>query len=435
MIYCFSDMAECCNKVPVTLEDGRVIYVPCGKCANCLEHKQNEFLVKSYRAALYYGKLWLVTLSYSDESLPISASFAVYDSEGICESVSQPEYVDDLREVFFERAPIGQYTDSRSRVRTFRKAFWLPVEREDGYTCKAYLSPSVRKKDVSNWIKKCRVYYERMYGTSMPEFKYVIAPEYGSVTGRPHYHVCIYGLNAKIIYWMCAFWRKRFGFFDVRRVRHINSDGSDGFAKMSAYVSKYISKGLFERKDVKEGLCFRPRLTPSRYLGLENSSYFASLRSWHLAYDVAKTNYVVEYPICNPRTYIDYSTGEQLRLVTPAKESVDLITRIVDRLYIDINGYKYPIPKTFRSLIFLSYDRVKKRYAESELSRAIGDFLQAKSTETLLQELEAFKVKLGREPEPGEVSKFTNDFLRGRTNDSNRARERIKRFYMREKLR
>ena len=67
-------MAECCNKVPITLKDGRIIYVPCGKCANCLEHKQNEFLVKSYRAALYYGKRWLITLSYSDESLPITSS-------------------------------------------------------------------------------------------------------------------------------------------------------------------------------------------------------------------------------------------------------------------------------------------------------------------------------------------------------------------------
>ena len=197
-------MAECCRKVPILVDSGpyagQTIYVPCGTCANCLEHKQNEFLVKSYRAALYFGSFWMLSLTYRPENVHISGCLAMFEGDEV-ESHSKPFLCDELREAYFQNAPIGYYTDSRGRVHSYYLPVWLPVEKQNGITSKMYLCQTYDKRDVQNAIKYLRIRYERTYGR-MPNFKYVIVPDYGGVTRRPHFHLCIYGLDAKTIYYL-----------------------------------------------------------------------------------------------------------------------------------------------------------------------------------------------------------------------------------------
>ena len=136
----------------------------------------------------------------------------------------------------------------------------------------------------------------------------------------------------------------------------------------------------------------------------------------------------------NPKYFIDKTTGESVCFVQPAKDSADLIQRIVDRMYININGYKYPMPKTFKNVIYGTYSKIKKRYTASELSLAIGSFLQAESLARLQQALDAIEPLPDGTKDPAKVCRVTNDFLFGRANDSYRARERIKRYYQRSKI-
>lgn len=429
-------MAECCQKVPILVTDGpykgQTIYVPCGKCANCLEHKQNEFLVKSYRAALHFGTFWMLSLTYSPEKVHISGCLAMFEGDEV-ESHSKPFLCDELRDAYYENAPTGQYIDSRGRIHIYHLPVWLPVEKQNGITSKMYLCQTYDKRDVQNAIKYLRVKYERNFGR-MPNFKYVIVPEYGGRTGRPHFHLCIYGLDGKTVYYFKALWEKRHGFCDVKRVKHINDDSSDGFAKMSAYVSKYITKGLFEDVKVTEGFAFKPRISSSRYLGLESPDYLAQLRHWHLAFDRAGKCYRVEHPFVSPKYFIDMTTGESVTFLQPVKDSVELIERIVDRMCINLNGYKYPMPKTFKNVIYGTYSKIKKRYTASELSFAIGSFLQAQSAVALQQALDAIEPLPDGTKDPAQVCRVTNDFFIGRANDTYRARERIKRYYQRSKI-
>ena len=101
---------------------------------------------------------------------------------------------------------------------------------------------------------------------------------------------------------------------------------------------------------------------------------------------------------------------------------------------INLNGYNYPMPKSFKNVIYGTYSKTKKRYTASELSVAIGSFLQAQSLARLQQALDAIGTLPDGTKDPAEVCRVTNDFFSGRANDTYRARERIKRYYQRSKI-
>jgi hypothetical protein len=47
-------------------------------------------------------------------------------------------------------------------------------------------NPELKKNDVQNFFKRLRLTHK---------FSYYAVAEYGSITGRPHYHILIFGLN------------------------------------------------------------------------------------------------------------------------------------------------------------------------------------------------------------------------------------------------
>lgn len=148
----------------------------------------------------------MLTLTYRPEKVHISGCLAFFE-EGKCREHSKPFYCDELREVYFQQSPTAQYLDDRGRVHTYHQPCWLPVEKADGVDSRMFLMQTYDKKDVQKWIKQMRTTYTRNFGTP-PDFKYVICPEYGGLTLRPHFHVCIYGLPAKTVYWMRSLWNK-----------------------------------------------------------------------------------------------------------------------------------------------------------------------------------------------------------------------------------
>lgn len=51
--------------------------VPCGKCAECVKDKQNEFVIRSIEEQRKRGSMWFVTLTYSKDNVPV-----VFDEDG-----------------------------------------------------------------------------------------------------------------------------------------------------------------------------------------------------------------------------------------------------------------------------------------------------------------------------------------------------------------
>lgn len=422
----------CKRKVPVTLRDGRVVNVPCGKCEECLEHKQKEFMVKSYRAAVYFGSLHLITLSYDDENIPVSGCVCSFDGDDVS-CVSRPVFLDgDLRNYFMENAPIGTYYDSRGRIHEYRKPFYAPCIKEFSEDVRMWMCYSIRKGEVQSMIKKFRIAYERKYGR-LPSWKYVICPEYGNTTARPHYHLLVYGLSTRLCRALCKCWKK--GFTQVKKVKLINDDGSDGFSRCSAYVSKYVSKGDFEHQFVLDGRALKPRITSSKFLGMEDVDSFISVRDFCLGYDVFEDRYTVSEPFCAPRSFVDDSTGEYVKLSSYIRSKVQpTLEAIVRRMYVNINGYHYPLPHSFKNVIYRVYDPLKKRYSASALSHAIMDYMENQLADSIQREFESLAVDFPSEATPQAYCDIQNRNRLGDQTTNERAFSRLRRFYQKTKI-
>lgn len=422
----------CQNKVPVTTKDGRTVYVPCGKCEDCLEHKQKEFMVRAYRAAVYFGSMHLVTLSYDDDKIPVSGCTCQFDGDSVT-CVSSPFYLDsELRQYFMEKAPVGIYYDSRGRVHQYRKPFFAPCVKEFGDDLRLFMSYAIRKSDVQSMIKKFRICYERKNG-KLPNWKYVVIPELGGQTARPHYHMLVFGLSTWTTRMMCSYWNN--GFTQVKKVNHINDDKSDGFSKVSAYVSKYVSKGDFEHKWILDGRSFKPRITASKFLGLEDHDYIRSVRSFCLGFDVFGQQYSVTEPFVAPREFVDDTTGEYGRISvyinSKVKPTLEAISR---RMYININEFHYPLPFSFKNVIYKVYDPLKKRYTASSLSHAIMDYMEAVVADSIQREFESLEVDFPSEATASAFCEIANRNKMGDGTASDRAIERLRRFYQRQKV-
>ena len=84
----------------------RTFVVPCGKCSECLNAKQNDNAVLSYLEAVKRGKLVFATLTYNNESFPIKSRSVVVHGEGV-EQFSSSSFmtsssVGDFRSVFVD---------------------------------------------------------------------------------------------------------------------------------------------------------------------------------------------------------------------------------------------------------------------------------------------------------------------------------------------
>lgn len=107
-------------RFPILLAiEKRQIYVPCGKCAWCLDSLRNEWFFRLKQESMHHQFTSFVTLTYRDQDLPF--------------------HVDDNGVI--------HYDVSKEHIRSFHEDLW------------------------------------RKY-----EFRYMVCSEYGSKSGRPHYH-------------------------------------------------------------------------------------------------------------------------------------------------------------------------------------------------------------------------------------------------------
>lgn len=165
------------------IDGTKTMLIPCGKCAECLKQKQNDYMVRIYEELMQVNKACFVTLTYSNSNVP-----------------------------FFE---------------------------VDG---KKYLT--VWKQDIKDWIKRFRTNYERL--TGVKGIRYFLCSEYGPKTKRPHYHCIFFGLDKNDIYLALQDWQARFGFTLAKDIDYSEQKSLECSARyVSKYACKGFLENPF----------------------------------------------------------------------------------------------------------------------------------------------------------------------------------------------
>lgn len=203
--------------------------VPCRKCISCKLDNAKEWAIRSAFECKSSENNWFITLTYSDEFIPVSGC-------------------------------------------------WIS-SREDIYTC--------RYSDLKRFVNSLRKHFERdnIFG-----IKYLASSEYGSRTNRPHYHICFFGLplydleptgevsNLGHLYFVSKLidkiWNK--GIHKIGRVTY----------QSAGYVSRYTLKKV--KKLDYEKLGIEPeKLFMSKGIG---KKYFEENKEHIYKYDVVNLN-------------------------------------------------------------------------------------------------------------------------------------------------
>lgn len=330
------------------------IQVPCGKCIACLRNRQNAMVSRLYAEADKRGTFAFVTLTYDDEHLPLAETcYRVDKSTGEEERIGLEYVAKDgtvsidtkPRIIHGHRAKCLQASMLMSNIKPGRVPRYIdrPLFDVDGFEYYARITPSANREDVRLWLKSGRVEYERTFGHKLPEFKYACVTEYGPKTCRPHYHLCFLGLPESEVRWLVARWT--YGrMVDVKMVKRVNGDSSDGFRLASAYIGKYMSKGKFECQSVKDCTAQRPRLMQSVGLGAVLAD---KLREYLYAFD-----YVGHY---DPMTLFNY---DRQAYMSPS-EVQSLVAEVSRRFVYTIGTnertkepIRLPVPRIIRQRVF-----------------------------------------------------------------------------------
>lgn len=332
----------------------RVLSLPCGKCAECLKKRQNDLSVRVYNEAKSKGSATFVTLTYAPKFVPVAQSMWCADKQtGEFVRFTDAELVPDfLRNGDSLEADIlrGQIADYKTKGAPLLEDktsifnlgnFGITKVFEEEFSKEWYIryTPTLYYEDVKLALKRFR----KNTGLTSKDFSYVAVGEYGAnpeSTQRPHYHLVFFGLSLEQVYKFADEWK--YGFKSIKRVMFVNSDGSDGLARVSRYIGKYCSKGVFDAYTNKTGCTLKNRLRSSKGLG---ASIPDNLIEHYLAYDVCR------YDINNP-----YKT-------IPKELFQKVIDTIIERQFVEINKCKYALPSTLRRRIF-GYQRTDtKKFA------------------------------------------------------------------------
>lgn len=240
----------------------RVQECPCGKCIACLHNQQDSWAIRCQETAKAVGDFVYDTLTFSPSALPV---------RDVTRLVKHP-------------------------LRIVSDESWSHLE----YYCDGarYFAPDVDRSIIRSWIRNARESFYYDYGYR-PKWRYLVTMEYGPATSRPHFHLLFFGIS-KPDYekYLGNVWGgldenkcllpDSLGFHYPKYIQRSDYDAT-GFRTrynrrkrkfervsfkqdvecISRYISKYISKGVFESPLVKDGLCLKPFRCISHGLGVE----------------------------------------------------------------------------------------------------------------------------------------------------------------------
>ena len=362
------------------------ILVPCGKCLECLEHRQNNIMARVYNEAKAHKRVYFLTLTYRERNLPIGHSiWRCNRDSGEYEQLSEVEVIDGTVESEF-RDMIHDELDSASKLNKPRvvdipiESYNVLSESNDYYD---RYTPSLNPHDFQTILKLWRVRCERKFG-KLPDFKYCIVGEYGTrKTCRPHYHCVLISdnLNQWQVKYLGNLWRSRFGNYDLRcPVCRIDSaSGRDNYSCIAKYIGKYLAKGPFELQSVRDGLTVRTRFCASKGFG-----------------SVIPKVKIAEYLCKDMFSYDLWHAHEQL-----SNSQLDVLVRnIAKRSFYQIiykvkqgkkKFLKVPLPMSFKRVIYESYIDDSGAIRWPPLYYLVSRYLRNMSVERDIEEFESFK--------------------------------------------
>lgn len=338
---------DCVGNNTLSHMGSRTVLVPCGKCTECLKRRQLDLSVRAMREAEKRGSMVFCTLTYENRYLPLQVTLRKCDKEsgeiydehkgqlfrysGYKVTPENADFIDSVkRELFAIRPGCRPVVITRPFLESDEWSYWYEI------------TPSLNRRDVRLWLKRCRVRYVRDTGKELPEFSYLLCGEYGPNTCRPHYHLCFFGLSKEQVDYFCSLWD--YGFTNVKSVFARNPDGTSGFQIASLYVGKYVTKGKFECDSVKCGISEKPRSCLSIHFGTELS---APLVSYFRCYDLFG-----EYDIDS----LEKSDGKRLS----SAEMTALIHEVKKRSFIECDGKRFPIPRSIVLRLWYVYEKNTK---------------------------------------------------------------------------
>lgn len=208
---------------PILIKDPRNLYiagapaymqVPCGHCIGCLRKKQNDWSIRISEQLKQSTRNCFVTLTYSDEHLPLAFSVDGIEVRG-----------------------------------------------------------SLCKSDYQKWLKHLRINLNRQ-GVSSPSF--FVCGEYGSRTFRPHYHVVVCGATTQMIEKSLDYWRDRYGFVLSKDIGLSNNDRQAVGMYVGKYSSKgvFIEKSPLMRPFLEKPFCEASHFLGRKYI-VDRLEYFS----------------------------------------------------------------------------------------------------------------------------------------------------------------
>lgn len=335
----------------------RVVVYPCGKCWNCIQSFRMSWKIRLFETMIAqrsnsFGGFIYDTLTVAPSSLPF------------CEFVdSDSGVVSDLPEDF------DVLYGGRCRE---------IVEHYGGRV------PFLAKDTVSAWIKSGKARYNYFYRKEISSGKrskcsirYFCALEYGPKWGRPHVHLCVFGVNRSdwSRFW-AKLWRQQMGFTKTKWIDLLcyHQDALAHCSRISEYISKYLVKGSEEIDIVRYGLCPKAWRVVSNGIGEEFllDDRFSWFRD-NLSFQVASR---VPTESDNVTSAYRLSLHACSKLKNLSESQVNCL-----KLYVQ-NGYKFALPRYYRYRLLggyyksLAFDTVQNSLSKDAFEHNFEEILR-----------------------------------------------------------
>lgn len=302
----------------ITPLDGKehVQECPCGKCIACLHNEQDSWAIRLRETCFAYKDFVYDTLTFNEQSIT---------------------YFDVTSEVMDERRIISPES-------------WKLLERYKWYDKETgelkYYAPAIDRQVIRDWIRQGRELFVHHH-KYRPDIKYFVVEEYGPKTSRPHFHLLMFGMpKSDYIKFFKKKWRNQYGFTKTQFIEAGTDKDRDCITR---YVSKYVSKGVFESPLVKDGFSPKPFRSISHGIGeeyLQNSIFDWFRSDIALFYRDLCCNMDVESSHRLRWSHLKYlfhhGIFENFNL--PPKHVLDRLSTYIDR-----GGYKHSCPRYYKA--------------------------------------------------------------------------------------
>lgn len=349
---------------------GRSIFYerPCGHCLACLYNQQDSWSIRITETANHHD-------------------FFVYDTLTI--RPSSMTYV-DVTDIYSD--PRYEFSPETASLLDLYKS----LDTDTGEV--RYYSPAVDRSVIQGWLKRAR---ENFYNDNgyRPKWKYFIVEEYGPKTSRPHFHLLFWGISQQDYFkYLGRPWSRDYG---ARKPYYKHGTDKDRRC-IARYISKYVSKGVFESPLVQDGLSPKPFRSISHGIGEE-----LLLLQCYDRFRTDKCEYLKQYRVIKSdrdltRHYVarllDAGAGDEV-----PKYSADDLRYLTT--YYDNLGVPHALPRYYKQ-------KLLKLDTPNVYSYTVQGLLLENSRLHYNQKLQEFAHSLGYLPDREKVASSTAGFGR-----------------------